>query len=135
MDCGEERIKLTELDFRNGKVKKVRVVTYLHEKEAGGKAVGREKKRLGLSSKEKLADPFCAILFEKTLSKKKICVLCDFSSYEEARKEEKLENFLHPQKVTDFGVECTGCSHFQCRICLQELDALLLPQHCDFGYL
>jgi hypothetical protein len=115
------------MDRRNGKteatavldfgraVKKVRVVTSLMEKEAGAKAARREKDRLGLPCEAKLAAPFKVVLFEKILSKKKTCVFCDFSSYEEARKGERLENFLHPKSVTDFGVQCISCSAFQCR--------------------
>jgi hypothetical protein len=58
------------------------------------------------------------------------CVLCSFISYEEARKEERLENFLHPETETDYGVQCECCQQFQCRICLKQLH-----EHPDFGHL
>jgi hypothetical protein len=93
-------------------IKKVRVVAWLDEKEAGGKAVSREKDRLGLACEEKLPGPFKAILFQKNLWKTRSCVLCDFDSFEAARKEERLENFLHPETEMDDGVRCNLCLKF-----------------------
>jgi hypothetical protein len=61
MDPGKER-KADEVDFR-GQIKKVRVVAWLDEKEAGGKAISREKQRLCLDHEEKLLGPFKVILF------------------------------------------------------------------------
>jgi hypothetical protein len=43
--------KADEFDFQ-GQFKKVRVVAWLDEKEAGGKIVSREKERLGLALEE-----------------------------------------------------------------------------------
>jgi hypothetical protein len=78
------------------------VVAFLDEKEAGTKAVGREKLALlGLAPTEKLPGRFRMVLYQKNLQKKRNCVLCDFSSFEEARKSERLENFLHPEKETN----------------------------------
>jgi hypothetical protein len=84
---------------------------------------------------EKLPAPFRVVLFEKNLKKKKICVLCDFISYDMARKAEMLENFLHPEMATYFGMQCTRCLLFQCMICLQELHKFGIDQHPDFGHL
>jgi hypothetical protein len=63
------------------------VVAWLDEKEAGGTSVSREKERLDLARKEKLPGPFKVILFQRNLWKMKTCILCDFSSFEAARKE------------------------------------------------
>jgi hypothetical protein len=71
---GKER-KADELDFRE-QYKKVRVVAWLDEKEARGKAVSREKKeRLGLAPEEKLPGPFKVILFQRNQWKLKTCFL------------------------------------------------------------
>jgi hypothetical protein len=127
--------KADELDFRE-QYKKVRVVAWLDEKEAGGKAGSREKERLGLACEEKLPGPFKVILFQRNQWKSKTCVLCDLSSFEAERKEERLENFLHPETETDDGVQCKNCLLFQCRICLEQLHELGLgQQHPDFGHL
>jgi hypothetical protein len=131
---GKER-KADELDFR-GQIKKVRVVAWLDEKEAGGRAVSREKELLGLAHEEKLPGPFKVILFQRNLWKTKTCILCDFSSFEAERKEQRLENFLHPETETDDGVQCERCGLFQCRTCLEQLYELGLGQHHpDFGHL
>jgi hypothetical protein len=89
---GKER-KADELDFR-GQIKKVRVVAWLDEKEAGGRAVSREKELLGLAHEEKLPGPFKVILFQRNLWKTKTCILCDFSSFEAKRKEQDSVQFL-----------------------------------------
>jgi hypothetical protein len=95
MDLREDRAPFVR-DFAR-QIKKVRVVSSFDEKEAGAKAVKRQKVSLGLAPTEKLPRPFRVVLFEKNLKKKKKdCVLCSFSSFEEARKGEKIENFLHP---------------------------------------
>jgi hypothetical protein len=134
MDFRKERTAEV-FDFGR-RIKKVRVVAWLDEKEAGGKAVSREKDRLGLGCEEKLPGPFKVILFQKNLWKTRSCVLCDFDSFEAARKEGRLENFLHPETETDDGVQCNFCLKFQCRICLEQLHELGLgQQHPDFGYL
>ena len=99
MDSCKKRVPFVR-DFAR-EIKKVRVVAWFDEKEAGAKAVHREKDSLGLASTEKLPGPFRVILFQKNLRKKNDCVLCDFSSFEEARKDETLENFLHPEEDTD----------------------------------
>jgi hypothetical protein len=59
MDSRKERTAMVS-DFENfeRKFKKVRVVAWLDEKEAGGKAVAREKERQGLARTEKLPAPF-----------------------------------------------------------------------------
>jgi hypothetical protein len=83
-------------------IKTVRVVAWLDEKKARGKAVEREKQRAGSARKEKLLAPFQVILFQKNLLReKRNCVLCTFVSHEEARTRERLENFLHPETETD----------------------------------
>ena len=133
MDSCKKRVPFVR-DFAR-EIKKVRVVAWFDEKEAGAKAVHREKDSLGLASTEKLPGPFRVILFQKNLRKKNDCVLCDFSSFEEARKDEKLANFLHPEEDTDSGVLCKHCGHFQCRICLGKLHALSLGTHADFLHL
>jgi hypothetical protein len=133
---GKER-KADELDFRE-QYKKVRVVAWLDEKEARGKAVSREKKeRLGLAPEEKLPGPFKVILFQRNQWKLKTCFLCDFSSFEAQRKEERLANFLHPEIETDGSVQCCKkCLLFQCRICVEQLHELGLGQQLpDFGHL
>jgi hypothetical protein len=133
MDFCKKR-KAEVFDFGR-QIKKVRVVAWLDEKEAGGKAVSRGKGRLGSACEEKLPGPFKAILFQRNLSKMKTCVLCNFSSFEAQRKEERLENFLHPEKETDDGVQCKKCKLFQCRICLEQLHELGLgQQHPNFGH-
>jgi hypothetical protein len=123
--------------FNVGKVRLFRVVTWMEEQEAGAKAAAREKMRLGYNRKgPKLLGSFKAILFQKHLKRKYCCVLCDFESYESDRKGEKLENFLHPEQTTDFGVLCIHCGHFQCRICLVELHTFAgISCHSDFQYL
>jgi hypothetical protein len=67
---GKER-KADELDFRE-QYKKVRVVAWLVEKKAGGKAVSRERERLGLAREEKLPSPFKVIIFQRNRWKAKI---------------------------------------------------------------
>jgi hypothetical protein len=59
MDSRKERMAIVS-DFENfgRKFKKVRVVAWLDEKEAGGKAVAREKEWRGLTGTEKLPAPF-----------------------------------------------------------------------------
>jgi hypothetical protein len=57
----------------NTRMKKVTVVSWQEEKDAGGRASSREKHRLGLAFKEKLPAPFRVILFQKNLKKKKNC--------------------------------------------------------------
>jgi hypothetical protein len=126
MGPGKER-KADELDFRE-QYKKVRVFAWLDEKEAGGKEVSREKERLGLAREKKLHGPFKVIIFQRNQWKSKTCVLCDSSSFEAQRKEERLENFLHPETETADGVQCKKCLLFQCRICLEQLHELGLGQ-------
>ena len=133
MDPSNER-KVKVFDFRV-QIKKVRVVAWLNEKEAGGKAVQREKARLGLPPEQKLPATLKVVLFQKNLKKKMTCILCNFNSYEAARKGERLENFLHPEMETDYGVQCTRCRLFHCRICLKQLDELGLNQHPAFPHL
>jgi hypothetical protein len=134
METSKER-KADEFDFQ-GQIKKVRVVAWLDEQEAGGKAVSREKESLGLAYEEKLPGPFKVILLQKNLWKMRMCVLCDLYSFEAARKGERLENFLHPERETDDGVQCNFCRKFQCRICLEQLHELGLgQQHPNFGHL
>lgn len=133
MDPSKER-KAEVLDFQ-GQIKKVTVVVFFNENQAGGKAVARQKARLGLSPEEKMPAPFKVILFQKNLKKKMICILCDINSYEEVRKGERLENFLHPENEMDSNVQCKCCRKFQCRICLQKLHKMGLGQHPDFGHL
>jgi hypothetical protein len=131
---GKER-KANELDSQ-GQIKKVRVVAWLDEKEAGGKAVAREKELLGLAREEKLPGPFNVILFQRNMWKTKFCILCDFSSFEAERKEQRLENCLHPEIEMDDGVQCKRCGLFQCRICLEQLHELGLGRHYPgFGHL
>ena len=79
MDPGRKRKAISVTDFRE-EFKKVTVVSWLDEDDAGGRAVSREKHRLGLASEEKLPGPFRVILFQKNMKKKKNCVLCSFIS-------------------------------------------------------
>jgi hypothetical protein len=103
VDLREDRAPFVG-DFAR-QIEKVRVVASFDEKEAGAKAVKRQKVSLGLAPTKKLPHSFRVVLFQKNLKKKKKdCVLCSFSSFEEARKGGKIENFLHPQEETDSGV-------------------------------
>jgi hypothetical protein len=134
MGLGKKRKATTAFDLGE-RLKKLTVVVSLDAKDAGGVATRREKQRLGIASDRKLSAPFRVILFQKNLEIQKNCVFCSFSSYEQARKEKKLENFRHSEMETDYGVQCRGCGHFQCRICLQQLHELGLGPHPDFEHL
>jgi hypothetical protein len=79
MDPGRKRKAKSVTDFRE-EFKKVTVGAWLDENDAGGRAISREKHRLGLASEEKLPGPFRVILFQKNMKKKKNCVLCSFIS-------------------------------------------------------
>ena len=106
MDSLRERLPFVHdfgRDIKNDirrNIKIVRVVSFLEEKEAGAKAVSREKLALGLAPTDKLPAPFRVVLFQKNLEKKRACVFCDFSSFEKGRKGQRLENFLHLEKET-----------------------------------
>jgi hypothetical protein len=80
MDLRKDRAPLVR-DFAR-QIKKVRVVALFDEKEAGAKAVKRQKVSLGLAPNKKLPHPFRVVLFQKNLKKKKDCVLCLFSTLE-----------------------------------------------------
>jgi hypothetical protein len=82
MDFCKER-KAEVFDFGRH-IKKVRVVAWLDEKEA-----------------EKLPGPFKVILFQRNLWKTRTCALCDFSSFEAARKEERQAGEVPPPRNRD----------------------------------
>jgi hypothetical protein len=79
----------------------------MEEREAGAKQLRGESEVRNTIGRGQSYGFVQSNPFPKHLKRKYCCVLCDFNSYESDRKGEKLENFLHPEQTTDFGVLCT----------------------------
>ena len=111
----------------------LRVVSILTREESEhGWAYKRESKRLGYPP-----DNFKATLFYKDFAKLK-CVFCDISTWDKARFDEHIEDYLHnesPASVHNIGVKCLGCSKFQCRQCLVSIQVNIPAGHLDFLHL